>query len=89
MKPFKTFKIQALLAITLATASPAALAYLDPGTGSILFQAAIAGLLAALFYFRTIWYRIKSFFTGKPYSPEKIELPPAEEASENMAKPKG
>jgi len=42
------------------------LLYVDPGSGSFLVQAIIAAVLGAAFYIKTIWWRIKSFFTGKP-----------------------
>ena len=42
---------------------PVANAYIDPGTGSALFQAAIAGVLAAGVTFKLFWHRIKGFFT--------------------------
>jgi len=38
------------------------LLYIDPGSGSYLIQAIIAGILGALFYFKNIWFRIRSFF---------------------------
>ncbi|HRE52396.1 MAG TPA: hypothetical protein PK339_13300 [Flavitalea sp.] len=41
------------------------LLYVDPGSGSYLVQAIIAAILGFLFYFKTIWWRIKSFFTRK------------------------
>ena len=37
-------------------------AYLDPGSGSILIQLLIAGLLGAAFILRSSWGKIKSFF---------------------------
>jgi hypothetical protein len=37
------------------------LLYIDPGSGSYLVQAIIAGVLGALFYFKNIWFKIKSF----------------------------
>ncbi len=41
-------------------------AYLDPTTGSMLISA-IVGLFASLVLaVKTYWYRIKSFFKGKP-----------------------
>jgi len=40
------------------------LLYIDPGSGSYLVQVIIAGALAVLFYFKNIWWKIKSFFTG-------------------------
>ncbi len=45
-------------------------AYLDPTTGSMLISA-IVGLFASLVLaIKTYWYRIKSFFKGKPDQPE-------------------
>jgi hypothetical protein len=38
-------------------------AYLDPGSGSILLQLLLAGLLGLLVVLRTSWSKIKSFFT--------------------------
>lgn len=35
-------------------------AYLDPGTGSYIFQIIIAGLIAALFFVKLSWRRIKN-----------------------------
>lgn len=39
-----------------------AFAYLDPGTGSMLLQGLLAGLLAAAATIRIFWKRIKIFF---------------------------
>ena len=50
------------------------LLYIDPGSGSYLVQAIIAGVLGALFYFKGLWFRIRSFF-GKG----KKEAPPSED----------
>jgi len=36
-------------------------AYIDPGTGSYLWQLVIAGLLAASFSLKIFWRRIKAF----------------------------
>ncbi len=45
------------LTIVLLTFSPAAMAYLDPGTGSMLISA-IVGLLASLaLAIKTYWYK--------------------------------
>ena len=41
------------------------LLYVDPGSGSYLVQVIIAAVLGALFYFKTAWWKIKSFFTRK------------------------
>ena len=47
------------------------LLYLDPGSGSYLVQMIIAAILGALFYFKTAWWRIKSFFTKKKKDPDQ------------------
>lgn len=36
-------------------------AYLDPGTGSYLFQILIAGVLGSLFFVKSIFRRVKGF----------------------------
>lgn len=38
-------------------------AYLDPGTGSYLFQIAIAGFVGGLVIVKGFWSQIKTFFT--------------------------
>ena len=38
------------------------LLYIDPGSGSYLIQAIIAAVLGAVFYFKTIWWKLKSLF---------------------------
>lgn len=53
-----------LLAFGLLSIPQNAFAYLDPGTGSYIFQLLIAGLLGALFAIKVFWIRIKTFFTG-------------------------
>jgi hypothetical protein len=39
------------------------LLYIDPGSGSYLVQIIIAAILGAVFYFKNLWWRIKSFFS--------------------------
>ena len=51
-----------LLAVLLFTASPAAMAYLDPSTGSMVVSA-IVGILASIaLALKTYWYKIKGLF---------------------------
>lgn len=52
------------------------LLYVDPGSGSYLIQAIIAAILGALFYFKTIWWKIRSFFQRpkKDDSPKNDEI---------------
>ena len=40
--------------------SEVVLAYLDPGTGSMIIQALIAGLVGAAFAIKIFWHKIKS-----------------------------
>jgi hypothetical protein len=47
------------------------LLYLDPGSGSYLVQAIIAAVLGGLFYFRNLWRKIRSFFSGNKKDQEK------------------
>lgn len=55
-----------LALIVLAAFAPAAEAYLDPSTGSLILSA-IVGLLATIgLAVKTWWYRIKSLFRRNP-----------------------
>jgi hypothetical protein len=54
--------VSLLAVLAVASVSPA-LAYIDPGTGSMVVQMALAGIAGALFYFRQLrlaavdWFR--------------------------------
>jgi hypothetical protein len=37
-------------------------AYIDPGTGGMLFQALIAGVVGGLFLLKKYWLKMKGFF---------------------------
>jgi hypothetical protein len=43
-----------------------ALAYIDLGTGSYIFQVLIASVLGAAFAMRAYWDRIRAFFGRRP-----------------------
>jgi len=62
----KTIRQAAVLAAVLGLchllAPSPAQAYLDPGTGSYLFQILIAGLVGGLFALKLFWRQIKDFF---------------------------
>lgn len=47
-------------------------AYLDPGSGSILLQVIIGGLLGVGFLVRAFWGRIKGFFRRSGGSTEDL-----------------
>jgi hypothetical protein len=48
-------------------------AYLDPGSGSILLQLLVAGILGALFAARTFWGKIRAKLTRRPRGEEEDE----------------
>ena len=48
-----------------------AYAYLDPGTGSVILSAIIAGIVAIKSYWLTILYKIKKFFKKKHITKDK------------------
>lgn len=59
-------RVESLLLVAAVLLVPAAAAaYVDPGTGSMFFQAAIASLLAALFTLKMYWRRLKAWFAAR------------------------
>ncbi len=52
--------------------SPTLLAYIDPGSGSLLLQMLLAGVLGAAAYFRTAIFGFFGLFKRKP----KEDAPP-------------
>jgi len=65
-----------VLALAILLVTPVdAWAYVDPGTGSYLFQVLIAGGLAATYTFRRYWDALKSAVQGKPRDPSKTAPP--------------
>ena len=60
----KKFFLSALLLWIMAPRQ--ALAYIDPGTGSIILQVAIGGIAAVLATGKIYWYKIKWFFFKGP-----------------------
>jgi hypothetical protein len=57
-------RVRTLLAIALLLYLPAALAYLDPGTGSLLLQGLIGAFAAAAAAAGLYWSRVKALFRG-------------------------
>ncbi len=53
-----------ILAAWILASPGRAHAYLDPGTGSYLFQILIAALVGGLFAVKIFWGRIAGFFLG-------------------------
>ncbi|MEE9554352.1 MAG: hypothetical protein V3W18_08660 [candidate division Zixibacteria bacterium] len=55
--------IVVFLALSVIVIFPGrALAYLDPGTGSFIFQTILAVVLGSLFALKVFWKRIRLFF---------------------------
>jgi len=48
-----------LLALLLLTIAPSALAYLDPGTGSMLLQVILGGIAAVGVALKLFWHKIR------------------------------
>lgn len=53
----------------------ALLAYIDPGSGTLLLQAIIAGVLGAFAFFRQAIFRFFGFFKGKPKNDKQPDDP--------------
>ena len=65
-----------LVILFCVTFTPSAHAYLDPGTGSYIFQLLIAGAVGLAFAVKIFWGRIKGFFTSLiSRSKEQVEEP--------------
>lgn len=62
MKKFRVLKVLFLAAAFFLGGAPPAHAYLDPGSGSLIFQVVIGGIAAFFFAIKTYWLKIKSFF---------------------------
>jgi hypothetical protein len=56
----------AVLVALALVAPPAAHAYIDPGSGALIWQALLAAAVGALVYFRRAVGHVKSWFSGKP-----------------------
>ncbi|MEE2998248.1 MAG: hypothetical protein VX700_13995 [Pseudomonadota bacterium] len=55
--------------------STPALAYLDPGTGSIILQLLLGGLAGALVILKLYWFRLKALFSRKPADDRRSKDP--------------
>lgn len=55
-------------------------AYLDPGTGSMIFQAAMAALAATAYAVRVYWRKLRGLFSHRTDDPSHpADRPAAEE----------
>jgi|GEM_PF-926921 len=64
-------RIKILLLFLVLFSSLQASAYIDPGTGSLLIQMMVAGILGALATIKIYWSRIKALFKSRQPQAEK------------------
>ncbi len=57
-------------------------AYLDPGTGSYIFQLLLAGVVGLAFVIKVFWSRIKGFFT-RLFSRKQEQVKETKEAQDD------
>lgn len=58
----KCLAIGAAAAVLLPASYGTAFAYLDPGTGSIILQSLIAGIIGSMAFARMYWTRLKEIY---------------------------
>lgn len=68
----KLMTISALVAVVYLAFPMPTYAYLDPGTGSFIFQLVIAGLAGAAFVARMYWDKIKAIFSKNTDEDEDV-----------------
>lgn len=57
-------------------------AYLDPGTGSFLFQLLIGAVVGGIFVIKSYWLRLKNWISGtKPEVEQQPDAPVSEKTS--------
>ena len=56
---FKSLAMSGSVALILSASYGTAFAYLDPGTGSIILQSLIAGVIGSMAFARMYWTRLK------------------------------
>ena len=64
MKARPDISMLAVASIALSAFAPAAHAYLDPSTGSMILSAIIGVFATAGLLIKNYWYKLKSFFRG-------------------------
>jgi len=62
MKPALTGSLLVAMIALVSSFDGPLYAYLDPGTGSIVIQAAIAGVVGVLSLARVYWHKVRSVF---------------------------
>lgn len=65
MRPARFWRVVFVVMFSLSL-TPAAFAYLDPGTGTMIISAIIGLFAAAVLAVKTYWYKLTSLFKGRP-----------------------
>ena len=60
---FKLAQVLALIFLIQIMTASTAYAYIDPGTGSYLFQMLMAGLLGSAFAIKMAWRNVKTYIS--------------------------
>jgi len=58
----RRFTFWTLFVAAMALQSSAAHAYIDPGAGSMMLQAAVGAVAGGMFFIRTYWARFAGYF---------------------------
>ena len=66
----RKFDASLVLLFVCLTSPQIAWAYLDPGTGSMMIQAIIAGVTGAAVIMRLYWAKVTAFFGREPSEPD-------------------
>jgi hypothetical protein len=67
----RIFTVSVVTLAVMFVVIPVANAYIDPGSGSFIFQAVVGGLLAAALVVKGFWRRLVSFFTKRRTADER------------------
>jgi hypothetical protein len=76
IKPQRTHRLFTLTILVIAFSSlviPVANAYIDPGSGSYIFQMVVGAFLGISLAVKVFWHKITGFFTGRNRSTDKEE----------------
>lgn len=68
--------ITGIVVLYLCVFTAPAYAYLDPGTGSFLFQLLVGAVVGGIFVIKSYWLRLKNWFsgtTGKNQDPSAVD----------------
>ncbi|MBI3415030.1 MAG: hypothetical protein HY043_06870 [Verrucomicrobia bacterium] len=49
------------------------LGYIDPGSGMIVLQLIVAGIIGVLVFFRNLWWKFLGIFTGRKTEPTPVD----------------